>query len=82
MNKEKCEITQKILSIIANFELSEKEQLNELANLYLKLQQENEQLKKQKEDVVKVLRQLKGTARWERHLYEVNYMLEMLGEIE
>lgn len=47
-----------------------------------KLQYENMQLKKQKDDVVKVLYQLKGSARWERHLYEVDYMLRMLGEID
>ena len=40
------------------------------------------EVKKQKDDVVKVLYQLKRSARWERYLYEVDYILRMLGEID
>ena len=56
--------------------------MQSLMKCYEELEQENQQLKKQKDDVVKVLYQLKGSARWERHLYEVDYMLRILGETD
>ena len=55
-------------------------QYNNYIEIINNLKKENQQLKKQKDDVVKVLYQLKRSARWERHLYEVDYMLGMLDE--
>lgn len=43
-----------------------------------RLQQENQQLKHNGNKVIRILETLKDSARWERHLYEVDYMLDIL----
>lgn len=39
-----------------------------------------EQLESNTDKVIKTLETLKGSARWERHLHEIDYMLDILKD--
>ena len=42
------------------------------------LRYQNKQLENNRDKVIRTLETLKGSARWERHLYEVDYILDIL----
>ncbi|MBQ9607818.1 MAG: hypothetical protein IJV15_00065 [Lachnospiraceae bacterium] len=45
---------------------------------YDSLLQKYKQLENNRDKAIRTLESLKGSARWERHLYEVDYMLDIL----
>ena len=48
---------------------------------YEQLQQRVEQLENIIKEAIRTLETLKGSARWERHLYEVDYLLNILNKV-
>jgi regulator of replication initiation timing len=47
-------------------------------NRFNAIERDNRNLKNNRDKAIRILETLKGSARWEKHLYEVDYMLDIL----